>query len=208
MKNVLAVLLAVFAVAVKADNSESLQGLQAETTPTPSSIEIFCDFRCPFCARLFNTLLPFAKSENRELTYRFRHYPFHRGSQELALYFEAARTQTDVDEHALIESLYRFQRNISPADLPASEAALTTLHGLNGARLKRDLRARDVSLAVKRDEQAAVAMKVDYTPSVFIDGQLLIGSPEQIAIAVLRASPLASAPKLPPDDDDCNVCRK
>lgn len=208
MRIVLALLLAVFVVAAKADNSESSQGLQAERTLAASNIEIFCDFRCPFCARLFNILLPFAKSENRELTFRFRHYPFHQGSQELALYFEAARTQANVDEHALIESLYRFQRNISPADLPASEAALAILHGLNEARLKRDLRARDVSLAVKRDEQAAVAMKVDYTPSVFLNGKLLIGSPEQIAIAVLRASPLASAPELPPDDDNCNVCRK
>lgn len=208
MKFVLALLLAFANLTARADETKPEQGAQADTRQAASSIEIYCDFRCPFCARLFGTLLPIAKAENRQLTFRFRHYPFHNGSQELALFFEAARTQSSVDSQALIESLYRFQRNILLDDLPASEAALAILHGLNQSRLKRDLRARDVALAVKQDEQAAVAMKVDHTPSVFVDGTLLVGPPELIAMAVLRASPLAPARVLPPDGDDCNVCKK
>lgn len=208
MKIALALLLALAIFAAKADDSKQMQDPQAESKPAASHIEIFCDFQCPFCARLFNTLIPFAKAENRQLTFRFRHYPFHAGSQEQALFFEAARTQENVDRLALIESLYRFQRNVSPDNLSAAETALATLHGLNQVLLKRDLRARDVALAVQQDEQAAVAMKVDHTPSVFIDGTLQVGPPEQIAMAVLKASPLAPSRELPPESDDCNVCQK
>lgn len=207
MKFTLALLLALAAVTASANEANPAQGPQAENMPM-SSIEIFCDFRCPFCARLFATLLPLAKAENRQLTYRFRHYAFHNGSQELALFFEAARLQPSVDSQALLESLYRFQRNIAPDDLSKTAAALAALHGLNATRLKRDLRSRDVVLAVRRDEQVAVAMKVDHTPSVFLDGALLIGPPELIAMTVLRASPTAPAREIPPDGDDCNVCRK
>lgn len=207
MKFALAFLLALATLTASADETKPAQGPQADTKPA-SSIEIFCDFRCPFCARLFAALLPLAKAENRQLTFRFRHYPFHNGSEELALFFEAARIQPSVDAQALLESLYRFQRNIAPDDLQASGAALAALHGLNTTRLKRDLKARDVALAVKQDEQAAVAMKVDHTPSVFLDGTLLIGPPELIAVAVLRASPLAPAREFAPDGEDCNVCKK
>lgn len=207
MKIVIALFLALGTLIARADEAKPERDAEAETKRAPS-IEIFCDFRCPFCARLFGTLLPIAKAENRQLTFRFRHYPFHNGSQELALFFEAARLQSGADSQALLESLYRFQRNVSPDDLPTSEAALATLHGLNQSRLKRDLRARDVALAVRQDEQAAVAMKVDHTPSVFVDGTLLVGPPELIAMAVLRASPLAPARELPADGDDCNVCKK
>lgn len=208
MKVFLALLIALITCTVRADGTRLAQDAHSEAKSAASSIEIFCDFQCPFCARLFSTLLPLAKAENRLLTFRFRHYPFRNGSQELALFFEASRIQTGVDSQALIDSLYKFQRNISPNDLPASEAALATLHGLNQSRLKRDLRARDVALAVRQDEQAAVAMKVHYTPSVFVDGKLQVGPPELIAMAVLRASPLAPVRELPPDGDDCNVCKK
>jgi protein-disulfide isomerase len=208
MKIVLVLFLVLATFVARADEVKPAQGAPAEAKPVAASIEIFCDFRCPFCARLFGTLLPMAKAENRQLTFRFRHFPFHNGSQELAVFFEAARTQADADSLALIDSLYRFQRNVSPDDLRASEAALATLHGLNQSRLKRDLRARDVALAVRQDEQAALVMKVDHTPSVFVDGALLVGPPELIAMAVLRASPLAPSRDLPQDGDDCNVCKK
>jgi protein-disulfide isomerase len=196
--------------ALAARGNDTLQAPQSpvDSKPPAASVEIYCDFRCPFCARLFNALLPMAKAENRRLTFRFRHFPFHGGSQELAQFFEAARTQQDADALSLIESLYRFQDHISPYDIPAAQAALATLHGLNRATLKRDLRARDVALAVRQDEVAAVAAKVDHTPSVFIDGTLLIGPPEQIAAAVLKVSPLAPPREFPPEGADCNVCKK
>lgn len=207
MKFAIALILALAALTAIADEPKATQVPQDEVKAA-SSIEIFCDFRCPFCARLFATLLPLAKAENRQLTFRFRHYPFHNGSQRLALFFEAARMQPSVDAQALLDSLYRFQRNIAPDDLPSSEAALASLHGLNPPRLKRDLRARDVALAVRQDEEAAVALKVDHTPSVFLEGTLLTGPPELIAMAVLRASPLAPAREPAAGGDDCNVCRK
>jgi protein-disulfide isomerase len=207
VKIALAVVFVLVALAARADDGKEAQVAPADSTLVASRIEIYCDFQCPFCARLFGTLLPLSKAEGRQLSFRFRHYPFHNGSRKQALFFEAARTQADVDELSLIESLYRFQRDISADNLPAVATALATLHGIDQVRLKRDMRARDVALAVRQDEQAAVAVKVDHTPSVFIDGTLLVGPPELIAMAVLKASPMAPKVEPPPDGDDCNVCK-
>ena len=208
MKFALAALLAFSAFAAEGNDNQQLPGPQPEVETGAAKIEVYCDFRCPFCARLFNALLPLATAENRQLTLRFRHFPFHGGSPELALFFEAARTQQKVDGLVLIESLYRFQDNISSYNVPAAEDALAMLHGLDRATLKRDLHARDVALTVRQDEQAAVAAGVDHTPSVFIDGALLVGPPEQIAVAILRASPPAPPREFPSESDDCNVCKK
>jgi protein-disulfide isomerase len=179
---------------------------QAEATASaPASVEIFCDFRCPFCARMFNTLMPLAKAEHRALTFRFRNYDFHAGSQGQARFFEAARLQSQVNSVALIESLYRFQKNIGK-NYTAGEHALATLHGIDEQQLARDFTSRDVLLTILRDEQDAVKLGVEDTPSVFIDGQKVGGEPEEIALAILRVSPVDTTAGSPPEP--CPICSK
>jgi protein-disulfide isomerase len=171
-------------------------------------IEIFCDFRCPFCARLFNSLLPSAMVEHRQLNLRFRHFTFHAGSQELARFFEAARLQDPSIDLTLIGSLYRYQRQVDATNLLAVETALATLHGLDGSRLARDLDARDVALAIREDEKDAVAAGVDATPTVFANGKPLTGEPEEIARAILILSPQIETRASDLVDQPCLLCAK
>ena len=177
---------------------------------TPIQFDIFCDFRCPYCARLFNTLLPIVRLEKRQIAFRFRHFPLptHTGSKELALFFEAAHIQDPSGDASLIESLYRFQRNIQTSDLVSAEKALGTLHGLDWGRLKRDLTARDSHLKILEDERAAVAAGVHQTPSVFANGVMLQGESEEIAKSMLDAIRLTSLPEVTSPTDSCPACGK
>lgn len=175
---------------------------------TPVQFDIFCDFRCPYCARLFNTLLPIVRLEKRQAAFRFRHFPFHTGSKELALFFEAAHIQDPSGDASLIESLYRFQANIHTSDLVSAEKALGTLHGLDWGRLKRDLTARDSQLKILEDERAAVAAGVHQTPSVFANGVMLQGESEEIAKSMLNSIRLNALSEASSANDSCQACSK
>lgn len=186
-------------------------GSQIEGRPHVSedSFEVFCDFRCPFCARLFSSLLSGAKTEGRVLSFRFRHYPFHEGSDELARFFEAAVVNYPDQLEPLIDSLYKFIRQTRPETFEKSVGALNTLHGLDARRIKRDMQARDTLFAISESKRAAVAAGVHATPTVFIGGTLItLEAPEEIARFMLDHSRLSAQAPPAAAIGDCPSCER
>ena len=188
-----------------------ISGSQIDGKPQVSedSFEVFCDYRCPFCARLFTSLLAGAKAEGRVLSFRFRHYPFYEGSDDLAKFFEAAVVNYPEQLEPLIDSLYKFRRQTRPENLEKAVGALNTLHGLDARRIKRDMHARDTLLAISESKRAAVAAGVDATPTVFYAGTLVtLEAPEDIARFMLDHSrPSAQAPSAAALGD-CPSCER
>lgn len=173
------------------------------------SFEVFCDFQCPFCARLFTSLLAGAKAESRVLSFRFRHFPLHKGSDELAMFFEAAVLNYPDQLEPLVDSLYKFKRQTGPENFEKSVAALNTLHGLDARRIKRDMRARDTLLAISESKRAAVAVGVDATPTVFYGGTLLtLEAPEEIARFMLDHSRVNAQAPQSAGWGDCPSCER
>ncbi|MCM8623686.1 MAG: thioredoxin domain-containing protein [Candidatus Accumulibacter sp.] len=186
-------------------------GVQVDSKPPVSdaSFEVFCDFRCPFCARLFTSLLAGAKAEGREVPFRFRHYPFHEGSDELASFFEAAVANYPDQLEPLIDSLYKFRRQTRPENFRKIVDALSTLHGLDPSRIKRDIQARDTLLAISESKRAAVAAGVDATPTVFYGNTLVtLEEPEEIARFMLDHSRLRAQAPPAAAVGDCPSCER
>lgn len=179
-----------------------------ELQVSQASFDVFCDFRCPFCARLFNSLLAGAKAEGRVLSFRFRHYPL-QGSDELAKFFEAAVVNYPDQLEPLIDSLYKFRRQTGPENFEKSVSALSTLHGLDARRIKRDMQARDTLLAISESKRAAVAAGVDGTPTVFQRGTLVtLEAPEDIARFMLDHSLLSAQAPPAAAVGDCPSCER
>lgn len=211
----LALAVGVLAVASPLANAQTsilpTSGSQIDGKPQLSedSFEVFCDFRCPFCARLFSSLLAGAKAEGRVLSFRFRHYPFHEGSNELAEFFEAAVVNYPDQLEPLIDSLYKFRRQTGPENFDKSVGALNTLHGLDARRIKRDMQARDTLLAISESKRAAVAAGVDATPTVFYGGTLVtLEAPEEIARFMLDHSRLSAQAPPAAALGDCPSCER
>lgn len=171
--------------------------------------DVYCDFQCPFCARLFSRLLAGARVEQRTVDYRFRHFPFHSGSVEIALFYEAAMSNYPERRDSIIESLYKFRAQTEPTNFARAVTAFATLHAFDVVRVRRDMRARDSALAVSDSKRTAVALSVDATPTVFYRGQkVALAEPEEIARFMLDHSPQIAdvLPKL--SADDCPSCQK
>ena len=199
--------LAICAMSVAQTLSEKAPTAEARNAPAGSAeFEVYCDFRCPFCARLFSTLLAGAKAEDREVAFHFKHFPFHEGATALARFYEATVVNYPDQREALIDSLYRFRRQTVPENLPKMIPSLSLVHGLDFRRIDRDMKARDIDLAIADSERAAVAAGVEATPTVFYGGApVTLEEPEQLARFMLDHSPRRSQPG---SADDCPVCAR
>ena len=189
-------------------SSLSAAPLNANADST-KQFDVYCDFRCPYCARLFSRLLAGARAEQRTLDYRFLHFPFHSGSMEIALFYEAAMSNYPDQRDSLIESLYKFRGQTGSSNFQRALTALATLHAMDEIRVRRDMRARDSALTVSDSKRTAVALSVDATPTVFYRGQMVaLSEPEEIARFMLDHSPQTAGvlPKL--TADDCPSCQK
>lgn len=138
--------------------------------PSPDKIEVFCDFRCPFCARMFVRLFDLAEKDSTRVNIAFNHFRNHDGASELAQYFEAARLLYPKQENKILESLYRFFPLSKPSSFDSFLPALSKSLGLDHLAIVREMNSRDVTLRIEQSERRAVAIGVDRTPMVFIKG--------------------------------------
>ena len=190
------------------DNSKPNQSAGLTPGLSIAPFEIFCDFRCPFCARLFETLFAGAKYENKNVAYSFMHYPFHDGSEVIAKFYEAATINHPTERDALVESLFRFRRLSKPDNLQKIFQALSVVHGFDWRQIQRDLMARDVALKVSESKWSAKDRGVSATPTVFYNGvELAPEEPEAIAKFILDHSSKREASVPSPKTDECAICQ-
>lgn len=171
--------------------------------------DIYCDFRCPFCAKLFITLFSGSTIEGRAVSFRFLHFPLHQGSDTLARLYESAILNYPEKSDLLIESLYKYREQTSASNHEKIIAALSVVHGMDLDLIKRDMKARDIAFAISASKQSAVAKRVIATPTVFHGlVQLPDAEPEKIARYILENSPRKLGQDSAPvtQETDCSSC--
>ncbi|ERG64038.1 hypothetical protein L332_06145 [Agrococcus pavilionensis RW1] len=135
----------------------------------------FLDFECEACGAVYPTMEELRQKYDGEVTFAVRYFPLpgHFNSGNAAVAVEAAAQQ------GAFEAMYQRMFETQPAWGEAQTSAADVFRGY-AQELGLDMAAYDAAIAdpatlarVEQDFQAGVALGVDRTPSIFIDGERL-----------------------------------
>jgi protein-disulfide isomerase len=135
-------------------------------------VEEYGDYQCPPCGLLFHDLKTIEKEYGTQIRFVFRHFPLqgHKHAVTAAHAAEAAGMQGHFWEmHDMI-----YQNQLSWA--PANDARPVFIQyaqdlKLDVERFTRDMDNPDVASRVSSDYQRGVALGVNGTPTIFINGR-------------------------------------
>jgi len=139
------------------------------------TLEEFGDYQCPPCGALHPGLKKLKQEFGSNLNFVFRNLPLttlHKNALVAAEAAEAARVQDRFWEmHDLLyENQDLWKDDINPKTIFLKFAADL---GLETARFARDMDDKQVKLRIEADQQAAVELGINGTPTVLIDGRQL-----------------------------------
>jgi protein-disulfide isomerase len=140
--------------------------------PADAAITIveFADFQCPYCARHAPVLAHVRQKYGDQVRIVFRHMPVHQGAVIAA---EAAVAAAEQGKFwAFHDQIWAHFGHLTRADLESFAKAA----GLDMARFRSALDTRRYHDAVMAEYAAAESFGVDGTPTVFINGQPVVGS--------------------------------
>ncbi len=161
----------------------------------------FSDFQCPYCQRQQSSLEHVRKKYGNQVRIVYRHFPLsgHRNAQLAA---EAAVAAAEQGKFwAFHDLIWKNFGKLSRADLDGFAKAA----GLDMAKFRAALDERRYYDAVVAETAAAEALGVSGTPTMFINGQPLVGSRDadnldQVIDAHLKNANAAIARGLPKTD--------
>lgn len=137
----------------------------------PLTIIEYADFQCPAC-KVYSTWVDSLGNDYAgkvRIVYRYFPLPSHRNSRTSAAAGEAAGRQGKFWEmHDLL-----FQNQETWGELPDPKPVFeeyATKLGLDLAKFRADSASSEVATRVERDYQLGERMKVDSTPSLFLNG--------------------------------------
>ncbi len=168
----------------------------------PVTVEEFGDFQCPPCGQFSEPLNQLERSFPTQVRLVFREYPLdmHKHAKEAAYAAEAAGLQDKFWE--MHDLLYREQPKWSEATSVAPIfTSLAKSLELDVPRFQKDYRGQVVRDRVAADQKRADELKVTKTPTIFVNGQLLMPSefdPAGLRKAVERE--LRSSSAAPPQN--------
>jgi protein-disulfide isomerase len=139
-----------------------------------ATIEEYGDYQCPPCGALFHEMKTVEREYGDEMRFVFRHFPLqgHRHALTAAYAAEAAGRQGRFWE--MHDMIYQNQLSWSPADDARSVFIQYARNlGLDIDRFLRDMSSPEVAAKVRADYERGVALKVEGTPTVFINGRQL-----------------------------------
>ncbi len=152
---------------------------KAEASPTPAitkkdivAIEEFGDYQCPPCGALHPILNTLKKEFGGRMQLSFYHFPLsqiHKNALPAAATSVAAALQGRfADMHNLLydtQKVWSELDDFSPIALDYAQKI-----GLDMERFKRDVNSPTVRAQIASDMQRATSLKVDSTPTVFLNG--------------------------------------
>jgi protein-disulfide isomerase len=159
-----------------------LPGLTRGPATAPATLVVFSDFECHFCAKNEPALTHIRKVYGPSLRIVFRHLPlpFHKNAQLAAEASMAAAAQGKFWE--LHDRLFLSTAALTRADLEREAEAA----GLLISRFRADLDSRRWRDAVRLDAAGGMALGIDGTPTMFLNGMMISGAkaPAQLEAAV------------------------
>ncbi|MFC7430464.1 MULTISPECIES: DsbA family protein [unclassified Agrococcus] len=134
----------------------------------------FLDFECPSCALIHPTMEDLRAEHEGDVTFAVRYFPLgvHQNAFPAAIAAEAAAQQGEFE--AMYQRLFE-----THTDWAGTDGAAETFRGF-AEELGLDMDAYDAAVAdpatgdrVQADYDAGVALGVESTPSIFVDGEPL-----------------------------------
>ncbi|HEX6257974.1 MAG TPA: thioredoxin domain-containing protein [Candidatus Saccharimonadales bacterium] len=162
------------------------------------------DFQCPGCASLHPVLKPMLSEYQNQITFVFRNFPLtniHPNALAAAAAAEAAGKQGKF--YAMHDVLYSKQaewQGSSATDRTNLFRQYAEIIGLDLNKYDTDVKDKDVTQKIRRDQALGGASKVENTPSLFINGNRvnsdILKDPTKIEEAIKKAI-LESGQELP-----------
>jgi len=147
-----------------------LEGSRVRGAPmAPVTIVEFSDFQCPFCGAAHPELSRLLREFDGQVKLVFKHFPLsaHSRAVPAARAAEAAARQGKFWE--MHDMLFEHQRALEDADLMHYAQVL----GLDMDRFKADFDSPEVQERVDADRKQGEALKIEGTPTIYVDGRLL-----------------------------------
>ncbi len=138
----------------------------------PVTVVVFSDFQCPFCARVEPTLQQVERAYGAKVRIAWKHkpLPFHPNAMPAALAAEAAREQGKF--WPMHDKMFAAQQELSPA---AYERWAREL-GLDLGRFKAAQASEKLKARVLEDDQLGSRLGIDGTPTMAVNGELVVGA--------------------------------
>lgn len=188
-KQFLAVIIAVIVVlvgifALSGDNKSDTSNGKSTSNAKPSenrtgqgksgvTLVEYGDFQCPFCAQYYPVLKQVKQQFDEQIYFQFRNYPLqniHQNAFAAARAAEAAALQGKFWE--MHDKLYENQPAWSESKEPSTFFTQYAQQiGLNADQFKKDYASTAVNNTVNADLAAGRELKVDSTPTFFLDGK-------------------------------------
>ena len=146
------------------------QGQATGPVNAPVSIVEFSDFQCPFCSQLSTTLERLREDYSDQIQVVFKHFPVHPQATKAA---EAAWCAAQQKRFWEMEKILFAETN-----LVATEQfdELAKRVDLDMPSFKDCLHSSHTATEVLRDYSDGVSLGVSATPTLFVNGQMIIGT--------------------------------
>lgn len=132
----------------------------------------FSDFQCPYCSRVYPTLLRLRQEYGDDVRVVFKHLPLAMHSKAPAAHAAAEAAKLQDKFWPMHDKLFAGQRLLSEAQYATWAEEI----GLDVERFKRDAASDEVKARVDADLAEAEKLGVRGTPAFFINGRYLSGA--------------------------------
>lgn len=158
----------------------------------PVTIVAFSDYRCPYCRDLSHSIDELLHSHRDQVRVVYRHFPLHEDSEKLAHATLCADEQGKFPE---------YHRRLFSAKTGAEDTAQIARElGLDLQIFDACMSATRYQARIEADLQEGRRLRINGTPTLFIDGQRLRGAQTlpRLTAAVQEALRAAQALRAPP----------
>lgn len=135
----------------------------------------YSDFQCPACANYASMIRDIVKEFQSHMVFAYRNYPLesiHKNSLSSAYAAQASAEQGKFWE--MHDMLFENQNEWAELDAPKETfISYAKTLGLDLEKFKQDFESSKVRNKVKNDLNSAKDMKLQSTPSFFLNGQLI-----------------------------------
>jgi protein-disulfide isomerase len=152
----------------------------------PVTIVEFLDPACEACRAFAPVVKQILFMHPEEVRVVIRYAAFHQGSDEAVRLLEAARQQGKFE--TALNALFDGQQDWASHHAPNVDRAwqLAAAAGIEMARARRDARSAQADKVLRQDGEDVVALKVERTPTFFVNGRLLTDFGDRQLLALVK----------------------